>query len=202
MRRMGMTGPVATLRKGVVASAMMLGAVAATGRAAAAQTWAGMLSGGQAVPANRSTANGFASLTLAGNLLNVNVSWMNLVGGPVAAGHIHCCVMPGENAGIAVPFVGIANMITGTYTNSFDLMNSSVYTAAFLSANGGTAAGAEMALLNGLNAGEGYVNLHDAQYPGGEIRANVVTTPEPTTFALAALGLGGAGLLARRRRHG
>lgn len=197
-----MHGAMTTLRKGAVASAMMLGAVAATGRAAAAQTWAGMLSGGQDVPANGSTASGFATLTLAGNLLNVNVSWMNLVGGPVAAGHIHCCVMPGENAGVAVPFVGIANMITGTYTNSFDLMNSSVYSAAFLSANGGTAAGAEIALLDGLNAGEGYVNLHDAMYPGGEIRADVMTTPEPTTFALAALGLGGAGLLARRRRHG
>lgn len=201
MRRTGMSGAAATLRMGVVAGTMLAGTLAATGRIAAAQTWAGALSGTQQVPPNASTASGFTSLTLVGNLLTVDLSWTGLVGGPLAAGHIHCCVQPGVNADVVVPFVGIRSSTTGSYNNTFDLLNASTYTSAFLTASGGTAAGAEAALIKGLNAGMAYVNVHDATYPGGEIRANVVTTPEPTTFALAALGLGGAGLLARRR-HG
>ncbi len=197
-----MNGAAATLRKSVVASVVMAGALVGTGRAAAAQTWVGMLTGAQQVPANGSTASGFATLTLVGNVLNVNVSWTGLTGGALAAGHIHCCTLPGSNAAVTIPFAGISSAITGTYMNSFNLLSDSVYTTGFISANGGTAASAEAALIRGLYAGQSYVNLHDATYPGGEIRANVVTTPEPTTFALAALGLGGAGLVARRRRHG
>ena len=52
------------------------------------------------------------------------------------------------------------------------------------------------ALIAGLEAGLAYVNIHNAEFPGGEIRARI---PEPMTLALAALGLGIAGLARRRQ---
>lgn len=181
---------------------MALVAVAAVGQVAAAQTqWAGALSGAQQVPANASTASGFSTLTLVGNQLTVDLSWAGITGGPLEAGHIHCCAAPGSNAGVAVPFVGLPNTTAGSYNNTFDLLNAATYTSAFLSATGGTAAGAEAALLTGLDAGLAYVNVHNATYPGGEIRANVAAVPEPSTFTLAAFGLGAAGVAVLRRRR-
>ncbi len=203
MRRTGRGRAARALRAGAAVGAVVVGTLTAAGRTAAAQTsWAGVLSGAQQVPVNTTSASGFTLLTLSGNLLAVTLSWTGLTGGSLAAAHIHCCILPGGNANVAVGFTGIPNAASGTYSNTFDLTNASIYTSAFLTASGGTAAGAEAALIAGLNAGQAYVNVHDATYPGGEIRANVVTTPEPTTFALAALGVGGAGLLARRRARG
>jgi hypothetical protein len=65
-----------------------------------------------------------------------------------------------------------------------------VYTSGFLSAHGGTAAGAEAALIAGLNAGDAYVNIHDAVFPGGEIRGFAEQlVPEPRYAGLLGLGL-------------
>ncbi len=209
MGRMGLDRAAATLRAGVLASAVVFATTAVGARSAAAQvtqstqSWGGVLSGAQQAPGNASTGSGSTLLTLSGNLLTVNLSWTGLVGGPVTGAHIHCCIAPGNNTDVAVPFTGIAFTTAGTYTNIFDLTNASIYTSAYLAASGGTAAGAEARLIGGLNAGQAYVNVHNTTYPGGEIRANVsvVATPEPATFALAAVGLGGAGLAARRRRR-
>ena len=92
--------------------------------------------------------------------------------------------------------------LSGSYTHTFDLTSSSVYTSGFLNNfGGGTAAGAQAALINGLNAGHAYVNIHNAVFPGGEIRAFVTATPEPTTYGLMAMGLAGLAGVARRRRR-
>jgi len=39
-----------------------------------------------------------------------------------------------------------------------------------MSGHGGTAAGAEAALVGGLAAGQAYFNIHTSPFPGGEIR--------------------------------
>lgn len=205
MRRIGMRGGARVLRAGAVATAVGLGGVSAATNVATAQTsWGAALAGSAQVPSNPSTGSGFAVLSLAGNLLTVNVQWTGLTGGPAQAAHIHCCVLPTDNATVAVPFVGFPVMTAGTYNATFDLANASVYTSAFLTANGGSAAGAESALLAGLNAGRAYVNIHNAVYPGGEIRGNLapaLTMPEPSGVALVAAGLGGVAAIARRRRR-
>jgi hypothetical protein len=63
---------------------------------------------------------------------------------------------------VAVPFTGFPNTTSGTYSNTFDLTQSSVYTAAFETANGGKAVGAESALVTALFAGLTYANIHDS----------------------------------------
>ena len=62
------------------------------------------------------------------------------------------------------------------------------------SGDAGTATGARDALLAGLDAGTAYSNIHNATFPGGEIRANLVFVSEPPAALalLAAIGLVGA----------
>jgi hypothetical protein len=159
--------------------------------------YAATLAGVNEVPPVISTATGSATLTLTGNLLQVTESFSGLIGGAAAAAHIHCCAPPGTNAGVAIPFVGFPSATSGTYSNTFDLTLTGTYLAAFLTGNGGTAASAEAALIAGLNSGNAYVNIHNATFPGGEIRGFVVAVPE--TGSVMLLGLGLIAMMMRRQ---
>lgn len=171
-----------------------------------AQSWSGTLSGANEASPNLSTATGFVSMSLSGSMLSLSLNWSGLSGN-VTAGHIHCCTNPGTNVGVAVGFLGLPASTSGSYTNTFDLSLSSTYTSSFVVGfGGGTVAGAAAALVNGLNTGTAYVNLHNPQFPGGEIRANVVTvpttvvTPEPGSIVMLFAGLIAVGVAVRRKR--
>ena len=107
------------------------------------------------------------------NEMTVDASFSGLTTGTIAS-HIHCCVAPPGNAGVAttVPtFPGFPLGVTaGTYSHTFDMTNPASYNPAFVTAHGGTAAGAEAALLAGLLGGQAYLNIHTTMFPGGEIR--------------------------------
>ena len=189
MRVSGLVGTIA---------ALMLGSP----RAAQAQTWIGQLLGSSESSPNSSPATGFVTITLNNRTLSVLLNWAGLTGGATTAGHLHCCAAPGSDAGVAVGFTGFPAVTTGNYSNTFNLTNPDVYSNAFRNvAGGGTAAGAETALINGLNAGNAYVNIHNARFPTGELRANVTVTPEPSSVLLMAVGLGGLFVLVARRRN-
>jgi hypothetical protein len=167
-------------------------------------TFFGALSGANENPATGSPGTGTALVTFDSTtqMLGVDVTFSGLEG-PTTASHIHCCVAPGGNAGVAtaVPsFPGFPLGVTaGTYVNTFDLTQLFSYNPAFVAASGGNAASAEAALVAGLENGMAYLNIHTSVFPGGEIRAFLQPVPEPFSASLMLSGLGV--LWTARRRH-
>jgi hypothetical protein len=153
-------------------------------------------------PTNASTATGSATVTVdtVANTLHVDETWTGLTGGPATGAHIHCCAGPGVAAQVALPFNTFPATTSGTFSFTYDLTLTGTYTAGFLTSGGGTAAGAEALLLTSMANGQTYTNIHDAQFPGGEIRGQLAAVPEPGTMALAGAGLLGLIAAIRRRR--
>ncbi|HEX2486553.1 MAG TPA: CHRD domain-containing protein [Myxococcota bacterium] len=151
--------------------------------------------------AQGATGSGSTTITLdtVANTLRVEATWSGLSGGTTVM-HLHCCTAsPGTGtANVATTVPSFPNFPTGvmagSYDMTFDLGADGTYNPAFITANGGTAAGAAAALIAGLDAGTEYLNVHSETFQGGEIRGFPVV-PEPATgtlllVALAALGTG------------
>jgi hypothetical protein len=168
-------------------------------------TYGAPLSGANESPANSSTGTGFADVIIdnVAQTMEVQVTFSGLVGNTTAS-HIHCCVAPGGNAGVATTtptFTGFPLSVTsGTYDHTFDLTNASSYNPAFVTAEGGVA-GAEAALLAGLAADQAYLNIHSTTFPTGEIRGFLVPVPEPASFPVVAALLGFGAVIVKRRRR-
>jgi len=109
-----------------------------------------VLNGSNEVPPNASTAVGSANVTVAGNRLAIDGAWDGFdVVDPGA--HVHGPAAAGVNAGILFELSvdNASRTFEGTFTLNADQM------AYFL-------------------AGELYINLHSAAFPGGEIRGQIL----------------------------
>ena len=167
------------------------------------------LTGASEVPPSGSPGSGHATVVLdtTALTLHVDVTFSGLLSNTTAS-HIHCCLpSPGAAMNVmvatAVPtFPGFPLDVTaGTYSHDFSLLDSATYNPAFITAQGGTIAGAEAALVAGIEARETYLNIHTTLFPGGEIRG-ILATPEPGTLLLLGSGLAGLmGLSWRRHRQ-
>jgi hypothetical protein len=166
------------------------------------------LSGGAENPPNASPAIGSALVIIdaQAHTMFIDVTFSGLLGTTTVA-HIHCCIAPPGNAGVATTtptFPGFPVGVTsGTYTNSFNMTLLSSFNPPFVTADGGTAASAEAALFAGIANGMAYFNIHTSMFPGGEIRGFLqpVAVPEPATGGLLLLGLSSLVARARRRRR-
>jgi hypothetical protein len=134
---------------------LLVAFAAASASSASILTFDADLNGANESPPTGSTATGFAEIVVDTglNTLEVILTYSGLIGGPASAAHIHCCVPPGTNTGVAVPFVGFPAATSGTYDHTFNLLDATIYTSTFLTFGGGTAAGAEAALIAGWMSG-------------------------------------------------
>jgi hypothetical protein len=144
------------------------------------------LSGSQSVPVNVTTAFGSATVTVddVADTVAVALSWTGLTGGNPSAAHIHCCVATNANGPVVIPFTDFPTTTSGTYSNTFT--------------------GVSTANIAGIEAGLAYINIHNAVFPGGEIRGDILASPvpEPESASLILAGLAALALYRARRVRG
>lgn len=189
------------LLAGTFAAAMLLAVQTAD---AALFAFGADMTGPAEAPPNASPATGRAVVLFddVAHRMTVSVEFSGLIGRTTVA-HIHCCT-PLAGTGVASVATTTpsfpdfpADVLSGTYTKVFDTLLASTYRAGFVTANGGTTAGAEAALLSGLRSGRAYFNVHTQVFPGGEIRGFFV--PAPQALSLVALLAIALPVLRRRR---
>jgi hypothetical protein len=164
-------------------------------------------------PTNTSTgtASGTVDYDSTLHTLALHLDYSGL-SGTVTATHFHAVTATsgvGSDAiAASVANVGVATttpslpgftlgLSSGSYDGTLDLTSAGSWNPAFVTAQG-SIANCEAALAGALVDGKTYWNVHTTFRTGGEIRGFPVV-PEPTTAALAAIGL--TGLCTRRRRN-
>lgn len=115
-----------------------------------------LINAAQEVPTNNSAASGTMNATYdpATKTLTYTVTWSGL-SGPATAAHIHGAADRGSNAGVLQGFINFPTAASGTYSNSVVVDNVVIK---------------DTDLLNSRL----YVNIHTAQFPGGEIRGQIL----------------------------
>jgi hypothetical protein len=125
------------------------------------------------------SGSGTANLTLNGTSLSWTVSYSGLSGISTAS-HIHGPAAVGTDAAVEVTLAQPSQLgfTSGSFSGSGTISQT---------------------VIDQMNNGLAYVNLHSSTFGGGEIRGQVALVPEPTTMALFA-GAGVMMMALRRKR--
>lgn len=159
----------------------------------AAVTQYSFIFGPEAVGATGS-GTGSAIYDDASHLLQMQATF-NGLSGNVSVTHFHgATTIPGAGTtGIMVGNPSLPNFPVGanngTYSQTLDLTQSTVYNSGYLGTHGGNVAAAESAFITAANQGRVYWNIHSSTFGGGEIRGFMTVVPEPSSVALAGLGI-------------
>jgi hypothetical protein len=172
----------------LLALALTLGGLTAAD--AAVTTYVATLDGPSEFPPNASPGTGFSIVDVdpVAHTMRVRIDFSGLVGTTTNC-HIHgpTAVAFAGAAGVATTtptFPGFPSGVTaGTYDHTFDMTLASSFNAAFITANGGTPASAEAALVAAMADGKAYVNVHSSSFGGGEIRGFLTPGATPTRAA-------------------
>lgn len=139
--------------------------------AVAGQLFSTNLSGGQEVPPNASTAFGTAIAILSEdqNSVDIKVTFSGLTGGNATASHIHGPAAAGVNGPVMINFPSFPAATSGTYNTVLSITPTQIAA---------------------MQAGQTYVNIHNAGFPGGEIRGQLALSQpgdiEPNDTAATA----------------
>jgi hypothetical protein len=156
-----------------------------------AQSFIAMLDGAQDGGGNR-TGSGIINLTLTGTTFTFSGSFSGLSGTVNNGGfHIHAPAAAGQNTGVMYglfPSMTLnADRMSGTISGSQTLVEGQL---------GFTVA----QQIDQLSSQLWYFNIHTSTFGGGEIRGQILPVPEPSTLALAILGMSGLVIWRARRR--
>lgn len=165
--------------------AFMVGAVSVVN--AVELTYTAVLNGANESPPNESLGTGSAQVDIntVTHMMHVFASFSGLTGNTTAC-HIHAptAVAGTGTAGVATTtptFAGFPLGVKfGVYDVILDMTLASSYNPSYITANGGTTAGAEAALFAALAANKAYFNIHSSSFGGGEIRGFLGDATTPT----------------------
>ena len=137
------------------------------------------IDGAQAGIASPGTGSATVIIDDVANTLFVSLTYQGLLY-PTVDAHIHCCAPPLGSAPVIIPFVPpfVLGDVQGSFENTFAITDEQ-----------------EMQLLSG----QSYINIHTSVFQAGEIRGNILPTPEPSTFAAIAVGLAALSVRGWRR---
>ncbi|GIV01196.1 MAG: CHRD domain-containing protein [Fimbriimonadales bacterium] len=143
-----------------------------------------ILTGDQEVPPNGSQAVGVVNMAYndVTNMFNMTILLEGIAQEDLTASHIH--QGPAGVNGPVIFSIGAGNTYTQTPNGLMKILQDV----------GPLPESNEPFLLSGQN----YVNVHSVQFPGGEIRGQLIVVPEPGTMIALFAGLG---LLAARRKN-
>jgi hypothetical protein len=144
-------------------------------------------------PPNNSQASGFATFTYdtANDVFHYNLSWTDLTT-PATAAHLHLAPV-GVPGPIILPIAPIPSTTSGSIVGG-------LLTAADIVNQGTTGLTTIAQIAAQIQAGNVYVNVHDSEFPAGEIRGQLAAVPEPGGLLLLTTGAAGLAAVTWRRR--